>query len=235
INEDEDIEKAIKNIRETTVANIKSDRKNINKNKSKLPKISNWYQFKYPVEGEFASFLCARPLPHFGPDLSRLTKDAIKKELNKRGIEYDEEQDKSELVIILKTNIQSKILDIIEATRQVASTNNFVEEKIIMSSKMQENKKKQVLKEMQEFGKWGGCKYMTAHITELLKSFFHAGDIDKSERYSAKDMLDALEKRAETGELENSEILKLKTIENWIGRYAQQYKKELAEKAQTLI
>ncbi|CAG8492331.1 14999_t:CDS:2, partial [Racocetra persica] len=185
-----------------------------------------------------------------------LIHDAIKKELNKRGIEYDEEQDKSELVIMLKTNIQSKISDIIEATRQVASTNNFIEKKTITSSKMQENKKKQVLsldkenqpeikseyfrigwvlKEMQEFGKRGGCKHMIARITELLKSFFHAGDIDKSKWYSAKDMLDVLEKRAEAGKLENSEVPKLKTIENWIGRYAWQYKKELAEKAQTLI
>ncbi|CAG8731779.1 6133_t:CDS:1, partial [Racocetra fulgida] len=55
---------------------------------------------------------------------------------------------------------------------------------------------------MQEYGKRGGCKHMTVCIIELLKSFFHAGDIDKTERYTAKNMLDALEKKAEVGELE---------------------------------
>ncbi|CAG8663359.1 13914_t:CDS:1, partial [Racocetra fulgida] len=85
---------------------------------------------------------------------------------------------------------------------------------------------------MQEYRKRGGRKHMTVRIIELLKSFFHAGNIDKSERYTAKNMLDVLEKKAEVGELETSEVPKLKTIENWIGRYAQQYKKDLAEKAQ---
>ncbi|CAG8856365.1 35680_t:CDS:2, partial [Gigaspora margarita] len=62
-----------------------------------------------------------------------------------------------------------------------------------------------VLKEMQEYGKQSGRKHMT-------------------------NMLDALEKKAEVGGLETSEVPKLKTIENWIGCYAWQYKKDLAEK-----
>ncbi|CAG8809960.1 4249_t:CDS:1, partial [Gigaspora margarita] len=75
---------------------------------------------------------------------------------------------------------------------------------------------------------------MTARITELLKSFFHTSDIDKSERYTAKDILNVLEKKAEIGELEISEVPELKTIENWIGRYTRQYKKKLAKKVQNL-
>ncbi|CAG8732472.1 9576_t:CDS:2 [Gigaspora margarita] len=140
INEHKDIEIAIKDIWKTTITNIKPDQKNINKNKPKLPRISNWHQFKYPIE-EWA------------------------------------------------------------------------------------------LKEMQEYRKWNGRKHMTVHIIELLKSFFYAGNIDKSKRYTAKDMLDALEKKAEVGELETSEVPKLKTIENWIRHYTQQYKKDLAKKA----
>ncbi|CAG8809625.1 6346_t:CDS:2, partial [Gigaspora rosea] len=161
------------------------------------------------------------------PDSSRLTKDVIKNELNQRGIQYNEE----------KLKVQ-----------QVASTSNFIEKNIITIPEIQESTNKQMLslgkenqleirywldsvgirwalKEMQEYGKRGGRKHMTARIIELLKSFFHTGDIDKSERYTAKDMLDSLEKKAEVGELEISEVPKLKTIENWIGRYARQYKK----------
>ncbi|CAG8842781.1 9612_t:CDS:1, partial [Gigaspora margarita] len=58
------------------------------------------------------------------------------------------------------------------------------------------------LKEMQEYRKHGGHKYMIAHIIELLKSFFYTGNIDKSKWYTVKDMLNALEKKAEVGELE---------------------------------
>jgi len=62
-----------------------------------------------------------------------------------------------------------------------------------------------------------------------LKGFFHAGDADKSERYSAKEMLEALRKKVEMGELEETDIPKLKTIENWISRYSRQYKQAMAK------
>ncbi|RIB28201.1 hypothetical protein C2G38_2028718 [Gigaspora rosea] len=155
-------------------------------------------------------------MPLLGPDPSRLTKDIIKNELNQRGIQCNEEKTKLELVTMLRTNMQYENLNKIEEAWQVTSTS-------------------WTLKEMQEYGKCRGCKHMTARIIELLKSFFHTGNIDKSEWYTAKDMLDTLEKKAEVGELEISEVPKLKTIENWIGRYARQYKKELAEKAQNLF
>jgi len=67
-----------------------------------------------------------------------------------------------------------------------------------------------------------------------LKSFFHAGDADKSERYSAKEMLEALQEKVKISELEDSEIPKLKTIENWISRYSRQHKQAMAKKFQNL-
>ncbi|CAG8442809.1 3546_t:CDS:2 [Funneliformis caledonium] len=72
------------------------------------------------------------------------------------------------------------------------------------------------LKENQEYGKKGGRKYIPEEVMELLKGFFHTGDTYKSERYLAKEMLVALQKKVEIGELEESDIPKLKTIENWI-------------------
>jgi hypothetical protein len=69
---------------------------------------------------------------------------------------------------------------------------------------------------------------------ELLKGFFHAGDTHKSERYSAKEMLVALQKKVDIGELEESDIPKLKTIENWISRYSRQHKQAMAKKIQDL-
>ncbi|CAG8529751.1 26141_t:CDS:2 [Gigaspora margarita] len=117
------------------------------------------------------------PIPLSSPNSSRLMKNMIKKESNQKGIQYNDKQVNSELVTILRANIQSETQNRIEGW---------------------------ALKEMQE----------------IIKKLFHAGDIDKSEQYTAKDMLDALEKKAEVGELETSDVPKLKTIENWIRRYA---------------
>jgi hypothetical protein len=37
------------------------------------------------------------------------------------------------------------------------------------------------LKENQEYGKKGGGKHISKRVLELLKGFFHAGDVHKSE------------------------------------------------------
>ncbi|RIB27555.1 hypothetical protein C2G38_2160165 [Gigaspora rosea] len=244
INEEDDIEKAIKDIRRTTVANIKLDRKNTNKNKPKLSGISNWYQFKYLIEGEFADFLCAQPLSHFGK-----WKNISLAEIYKSMKEEELKQPNPEVSTCTNPNSQWIIpIPLLEA-QQVASTSNFHRKNIITIPEIQKSTNKQMLslgkenqletrpeyfcigwalKEMQEYEKHGRRKHMTAHIIELLKSFFHTGDIDKSEWYTAKDMLDMLEKKAEVGKLEISEVPKVKTIENWIGHYAQQYKKSVS-------
>ncbi|CAH1770836.1 13968_t:CDS:2, partial [Entrophospora sp. SA101] len=54
-----------------------------------------------------------------------------------------------------------------------------------------------------EFGKKGGGKHMSDKVVELLKTFFH------------------------TGELEVIDMPKLSTIENWISRYSRQHKQEI--------
>ncbi|CAG8776758.1 45767_t:CDS:2 [Gigaspora margarita] len=86
-----------------------------------------------------------------------------------------------------------------------------------------------------EYGKRGRGKRITETVKEILKSLFHAGDEDKSKRYTAKEMLQDLQKRVQTGELEADEILQLKTIENWIGQYSSLYKKEAAKKAKATV
>ncbi|CAG8531195.1 25031_t:CDS:1, partial [Gigaspora rosea] len=91
------------------------------------------------------------------------------------------------------------------------------------------------LKENQEYGKKGRGKCMTETVKEILKPLFHAGNEDKNERYTAKEMLQDLQQRVQTGELEADKIPQLKTIENWIGRYSSLYKKEVAKEAKAAV
>jgi hypothetical protein len=86
------------------------------------------------------------------------------------------------------------------------------------------------LKENQEFGKKGGGKHMPDKVVELLKIFFHTGDVHKSERYTPKEMLEELKKNVEIGELEITDVPRLSTIENWISRYSRQHKLAIAKK-----
>ncbi|CAG8794212.1 13353_t:CDS:1, partial [Gigaspora margarita] len=62
------------------------------------------------------------------------------------------------------------------------------------------------LKKNQEYEKRRRDKHMTEIVKEILKPFFHAGDEDKSKRYMAKEMLQDLQQRVQTGELEANKI-----------------------------
>ncbi|CAG8703764.1 8131_t:CDS:2, partial [Cetraspora pellucida] len=132
-------------------------------------------------------------------DPTRLSISEIKRELEQRGLSYNADENKTNLISLLKENIQQE-------------TSNMI--------------KGWALKENQEYRKKEGGKRMTETVKEILKSFFHAGDEDKSKRYTAKEMLQDLQQREQMEELEAEEIPNLKTIENWISRYLSLHKKK---------
>ena len=84
------------------------------------------------------------------------------------------------------------------------------------------------LKETQKFGKKGGAR-IAKNIVSLLQAFFHAGNANRSDRYSASDMLNELNNMANKGNLEFETIPKLETIQNWIARYSAACKREMAD------
>jgi hypothetical protein len=62
-----------------------------------------------------------------------------------------------------------------------------------------------------------------------LEGFFLAGNMNKTDRMSAKDMFIELNKLAEEGEIQKNEVPEIKTIEGWITRYSASLRKESAE------
>ncbi|CAB4386899.1 unnamed protein product [Rhizophagus irregularis] len=65
ISEGQDIEEAIKGIKGTVVANINPDQKQKGK-KPVMAGISNWFEFQWPVNGEFSGFVRGHALSNFG-------------------------------------------------------------------------------------------------------------------------------------------------------------------------
>ncbi|CAG8793329.1 15866_t:CDS:2, partial [Cetraspora pellucida] len=104
---------------------------------------------------------------HISPDPTRLLILEIKRELKQRGLSYNADKNKTNLISLLKENIQQK-------------TSNMIKET----------------------------------VKEILKSFFHTNDENKSERYTSKEMLQDLQQREQIEKLETEEIPNLKMIEN---------------------
>jgi hypothetical protein len=86
------------------------------------------------------------------------------------------------------------------------------------------------LKENQIYGKKGGGKQIGDKVKEYLQIYFLSGNMDRSQRFSAKDMLEELEERVKLGELASEELPTIKTIEGWISRFAASHKKSMAQK-----
>ncbi len=86
------------------------------------------------------------------------------------------------------------------------------------------------MKENQVYGKKGGKKQISDKVKEYLQIYFLSGNVNKSQRFSAKDMLKELEERVEFGELTSEELPILKTIEGWISRFSASHKKMMAHK-----
>ena len=66
-------------------------------------------------------------------------------------------------------------------------------------------------------------------VKAYLEGFFLAGNVNKTDRMSAKDMFIELKKLAEEGEIQNDEVPEIKTIEGWNTRYSASLRKESAE------
>src|ERR1041385_876595 len=85
------------------------------------------------------------------------------------------------------------------------------------------------LKSNQKYGQRGSGKRISMTVKSYLEGFFLAGNINKTDRMSAKDMVIQLKKLAEEGEIQESEVPEIKTVEGWITRYSASLRKESAE------
>jgi hypothetical protein len=87
------------------------------------------------------------------------------------------------------------------------------------------------LKENQKMGNKGGGKRMSKKVVQYLQAYFHAGNLNPKDRYTAEKMHESLKELVHEKELSAEDIPEVKTIKGWIGRYSASSKKEMSEKA----
>jgi hypothetical protein len=85
------------------------------------------------------------------------------------------------------------------------------------------------LKSSHKYGQRGTGKRISMTVKTYLEGFFLAGNVNKIDRMSAKEMVIQLKKLAEEGEIQDSEVPEVKTVEGWITRYSASLRKESAE------
>ncbi|RIB14445.1 hypothetical protein C2G38_2040185 [Gigaspora rosea] len=219
-----DIESAIKGISGTQVAHLEPNRtKGTSKKKFSLPGNSNWRLEKlFPAQlsklqkteiikshPQFSDYSMPEtdwhiPLPH----ISRLKRN--------------------ELVDILQEKIMQEILSSdVNAGEQNFAIKIYIELQVPIALEKNSNSfllpAGWALKETQKFSIKGKGKRISKNMVSLLEAFFLVGDANKSDRYTAEDMLNEIHSMARKGLLEDDEIPKLTTISNWISGYAKKH------------
>ncbi|CAJ0839557.1 3989_t:CDS:2 [Entrophospora sp. SA101] len=86
------------------------------------------------------------------------------------------------------------------------------------------------LRSNHKYGQRGSGKRITSKVRTYLEGFFLGGNVSKTDRMSAKDMMVELKKLMEEGEIQEEEVPEIKTIEGWITRYSATLRRESAEK-----
>src|SRR5438874_2332261 len=84
------------------------------------------------------------------------------------------------------------------------------------------------LRNNQKYGKKGSGKRMTAIVKAYLEGYFLAGNVNKTDRMSAKDIVIQLQNLAKEGEIQFDDVPEIKTVEGWIARFSSSLRKEYA-------
>lgn len=81
------------------------------------------------------------------------------------------------------------------------------------------------MKSKQKYGIRGGGKRITKKVKSYLEGYFLAGNVNKTDRMTAKEMVSQLQILANEGEIQVENIPEVATVANWITRYAANLKK----------
>ena len=65
-------------------------------------------------------------------------------------------------------------------------------------------------------------------MKHLLENMFHTGTANTNNKFSAQQMYEELVRRAQLGELEENDIPKTSTIQNWIAGFSRKWKEAMA-------
>ncbi|RIB15653.1 hypothetical protein C2G38_2247491 [Gigaspora rosea] len=87
------------------------------------------------------------------------------------------------------------------------------------------------LKENERKAKRQPVTRMTTHVKKLLEIMFHTGTANPSQKLIAQQMREELILRAQAGKINDDEIPKETTIQNWISGFSHRWKEAMALRA----
>ncbi|CAB4385936.1 unnamed protein product [Rhizophagus irregularis] len=220
ITDGEDIQKAIQNISGARVSQLTPDREFDKKTKIRtIAGINNWNEWSWPVDGPNAGHILARALPHINewititPAKIKTTNQWVTPILRPISSEINNIQNNNQKINTII--ISSVDLDLVDLTNKENTQQNTIHGIFFAGWTL---KKKQIINQR------GTVKRIKPEIKALMETMFLNGNIDKRKKMSAQEMYDNLTERASQEEIEENDIPKVQTIQNWIANYTRTFK-----------
>ncbi|GBB93180.1 hypothetical protein RclHR1_21260001 [Rhizophagus clarus] len=241
----ENIQEAIEDIAGIRVTHLEPDRDNGNKVKT-IPRISNYFKWRWPDEEGLDGCIQARALPHIGEwktftpnQISNWMKDEVHMPQPQISL-YMTSKSSWKIPIPHSSSVSIKWLKVKQLQEELGNWGIMVNEKENQTEMIEilENEMAfpllcgWALKHNQKYGKKGSGKRIAPQVIALLERFFLDGNVHKNRRMNMNNMRDKLVEKQESGELaHNIEISEVSSINNWIARFAAKSKKNLSEQA----
>ncbi|CAB5200017.1 unnamed protein product [Rhizophagus irregularis] len=231
ISSGKDIENAISGICGTSVSHLEPVRtKEPGKRRNQLPGISNWFEWSWPITGEYAGYIQARDIANLGTWTNFSPKKLEK--LQSKTIENQIPMYQRLQYLKILRQFHCQMIQEFSHDPYSNERKNSAKDRNKLAILFWPLTCGWALKSAQKYGKKGSGKRISKKVWNLLQEYFLEGNVNKSERHTAESMLARLKKNVEDGVIEEEEVPKLETIRNWISRYTSQHHQELAIVAQ---
>ncbi|RHZ54903.1 hypothetical protein Glove_421g102 [Diversispora epigaea] len=229
-----DIETAINEIAGTKVANIVPNRNQDKEKIGTIPGIKSYHEWTWPDQGENSGFICARILPGIGEwkkwspvQIEKIQKERINEKPNPQYSTHSESSKKWILPIANRVDSGISLDDVnCELTELNQNISNLDEnitnieryEVFVLGWALNSNKN----------SKKEPWKQIKKNVKHILENMFHTGTANPNHKFSAQQMHEELIRLVQFGELEENDIPKISTIQNWITGFSRKWKEVMA-------
>ncbi|CAB4407967.1 unnamed protein product [Rhizophagus irregularis] len=233
----DDIEAAIHEIAGTKVANLLPNRDQGKEKIGTIAGIKSLHEWTWPVQGEDTGFVCARILPGIGEwkkwSPAQIKKIQKRRKNEKPNLEYSihtESSKKWTLPIVaskddsvtndelLELDLLNSSLNSMDITNIVGSSRKQIHDVFVSGWALKSNKNH----------KREPWKRISKSAKHLLENMFHTGTANPNNKFSAQQMYEELVRRVQLGELDENDVPKISTIQNWITGFSRKWKEIMA-------
>ncbi|CAB4410646.1 unnamed protein product [Rhizophagus irregularis] len=233
----DDIEAAIYDIAGTKVANLLPNRNQGKEKIGTIAGIKSLHEWTWLAQGEDTGFVCARILPGIGKwkkwspaQIKKIQKQRKNEKPNPEYSTHTESSKKWTLPIVVSKDDSVTNDELLELDLLNSSLNSMDITNVIGSSKKQIHDvfvSGWALKSNKNY-KRKSWKRISKSAKHLLENMFHTGTANPNNKFSAQQMYEELVRRVQLGELDENDVPKISTIQNWITGFSRKWKEIMA-------